>query len=139
MIIVTGANGQLGRGVVEQLLQRVPADQIGVSVRETQKAKELEERGVRVRQGDYDDPGSLVHAFERASQVLIVSTNVLGEEAVRQHRTAIDMAKEAGASRILYTSHMSASPTSHAPFAVDHAATEEALKASGVFSSARYL
>lgn len=138
MIIVTGANGKMGRGVVEQLLRRVPAKQIGVSVRDTQQTEELENLGVRVRQGDFKDAKSLLHAFEGASQVLIVSTNVLGEEAVRQHSNAIHMAKEAGASRILYTSHMSASPASHAPFSVDHAATEEALKDSNVaFTSLR--
>lgn len=138
MIIVTGANGQLGRAVVERLLERVPAGQIGVSVRDTEQAKELEERGVRVRRGDFNDAQSLVHSFEGASQVLVVSTNILGKEAVRQHRTAINMAREAGASRILYTSHMSSSPTSYAPFAVDHAATEEALTTSGVaFTSLR--
>ena len=38
MIIVTGATGQLGRGIVEQLLARVPADQVGVSVRDPGKA-----------------------------------------------------------------------------------------------------
>lgn len=138
MIIVTGANGHLGREVVEKLLERVPASQIGVSVRDTKQARELLERGVRVRQGDFNDAQSLAHAFEDASQILIVSSNILGEEGVRQHRTAIEMAKEAGTDRILYTSHMSASPTSHVPFAVDHAATEEALKASGVaFTSLR--
>ncbi|WP_337913918.1 SDR family oxidoreductase [Cohnella zeiphila] len=138
IIIITGATGQLGQAVVEKLLQRVPADHLGVSVRDPERAKELQKRGVRVRRGDYTDPSSLLHAFEGASQVLIVSSNVLGDEAVRQHRTAIDMAKEAGAGRILYTSHMSSSQTSHFPPAVDHAATEEALKASGVpFTSLR--
>ncbi|WP_338131298.1 NmrA family NAD(P)-binding protein [Cohnella rhizosphaerae] len=88
--------------------------------------------------GDYTDLDSLLHAFEGASQVLIVSSNVLGDEAVRQHRTAIDMAKEAGAGRILYTSHMSSSPASLFPPAVDHAATEDALQASGIpFTSLR--
>ncbi|MEK5645696.1 NmrA family NAD(P)-binding protein [Paenibacillus sp. FSL R5-0378] len=124
--------------VVEELLKRIPSDHLGVSVRDVGRAKELQKRGIRVRRGDYTDPGSLLHAFEGATQVLIVSSNVLGDEAVRQHCTAIDMAKEAGADRILYTSHMSSSPTSHFPPAVDHAATEEALKASGVpFTSMR--
>ena len=53
MIIVTGANGQLGRAIVEQLLGRIPAEQIGVSVRDPEKAQGLAERGVRVRQGDF--------------------------------------------------------------------------------------
>lgn len=45
MIIVTGANGQLGRAVVDQLLERVPAETIGVSVRDVTKAQALIVRG----------------------------------------------------------------------------------------------
>jgi uncharacterized protein YbjT (DUF2867 family) len=100
MIIVTGANGQLGRAVVERLLERVPAEQIGVSVRDPEKARGLEKRGVRVRRGDFSDTTSLAHAFEGASQVLIVSADSFGEAVVRQHRTAIDIARQAGARRI---------------------------------------
>jgi NAD(P)H dehydrogenase (quinone) len=138
MIIVTGANGQLGRAVVERLLARVPAEQVGVSVRDLEKAQGLKERGVRVRRGDFSDPESLVHAFEGASQVFIVSSDSLGEESVRWHHTAIDIAKKVGTHRILYTSHMGSSPTSLFPPMVDHAATEEALRESGVaFTSLR--
>jgi NAD(P)H dehydrogenase (quinone) len=132
MIIVTGANGQLGRAVAERLLDLVPAERIGVSVRDPEQARDLEERGVRVRQGDFDDAASLVHAFEGASQVLIVSSNSHGEAAIRQHRAAIEAAKAAGARRILYTSHMGVNPSSPFPPMRDHAATEAALRASGV-------
>lgn len=38
MIVVTGANGQLGGLIVEQLLKRVPATEVGVSVRDTDQA-----------------------------------------------------------------------------------------------------
>ncbi|UUZ83275.1 NAD(P)H-binding protein [Paenibacillus sp. P26] len=118
MIVVTGANGNLGRKIVEELLERVPSEEIGVSVRDTNKAQDLQERGVRVRQGNFEDSESLLHAFEQASQVLIVSSNALeGEEAVRQHQTAIDMAKKAGVGRVLYTSHMGSSATSYFPHA----------------------
>jgi hypothetical protein len=44
--------------------------------RDPEKARGLEERGVRVRQGDLDDAATLAHAFEGASQVLIVSERV---------------------------------------------------------------
>jgi uncharacterized protein YbjT (DUF2867 family) len=64
LIIITGANGQLGRAVVERLIDRVPVEQIGVSVRDPQQAKPLAERGVRVRRGDFADPASLAHAFQ---------------------------------------------------------------------------
>src|ERR1039457_5922762 len=138
LIIVTGANGQLGRAIVEQLLGRIPAEQIGVSVRDPEKAQGLAERGVRVRPGDFADAPSLAHAFEGASEVLIVSSGTTGGTAVSQHRTAIDAAKAAGAGRILYTSHMGANPSSPFSPMADHAATEAALRESGVaFTSLR--
>ncbi|WP_026925273.1 NmrA family NAD(P)-binding protein [Glycomyces arizonensis] len=138
MIIVTGANGRLGGGTVEHLLKRLPADQIGVSVRDPERAKGLSDRGVRVRHGDFTDASSLEHAFEGASRVLIVSCDTLGEEGVRQHRTAIDAAVGAGARRILYTSHMAASADSSFVPVRDHTATEEYLAATGVpFTSLR--
>ncbi|MBP0458731.1 NmrA family NAD(P)-binding protein [Streptomyces montanisoli] len=138
MIIVTGATGLLGRQIVERLLTRVPADRIGVSVRDPRKAQNLADRGVRVRQGSFTDAGGLAHAFEGASQVLIVSVDKMGEECVKQHRTAIEGAVAADARRILYTSQMGASASSHFQACRDHAATEEALRACGVpFTSLR--
>lgn len=132
MIIVTGANGALGRAVVERLLERLPAEQIGASTREPEKARALQERGVCVRHGDFADAGSLAHAFEGASRVLVVSANAVGETAVRLNRTAIDAAMAAGAHRILYTSHMGSNPASPFPPMQTHAATEAALQESGV-------
>jgi NAD(P)H dehydrogenase (quinone) len=132
MIVVTGATGRLGRAVVERLLRRVPADSIGVSVRDPAKVAELAEQGVRVRRGDFDDAASLVHAFDGAERVLLVSAAASGEVALRQHRTAIDAARAAGVRRVVYTSHMGANPRS--PFAPmpDHAATEAMLQESGL-------
>jgi len=132
MIVVTGATGLLGGAVVERLLGKVPATEIGVSVRDPAKATALAERGVRVRRGDYDDAASLAHAFEGAEQLLLVSAAATGEPALRRHRTAIDAARAAGVRRVVYTSHMGANPAS--PFAPmpDHAATEALLEASGL-------
>jgi NAD(P)H dehydrogenase (quinone) len=132
MIIITGANGQLGRETVERLLDRVPADRIGVSVRAPDKAQELRERGIRVRRGDFAEPAGLAHAFEGAEQVLIVSTDSTGDSAVAGHRAAISAAVTAGARRVLYTSHMGAGPASLFEPMVDHAATEEAMRDAGV-------
>jgi uncharacterized protein YbjT (DUF2867 family) len=132
MIIVTGGNGRLGRAVVENLLGRVPAAQVAVSVRDPEQARGLRERGVRVRRGDFADPASLVHAFEDASQVLIVSTDGIGEAAVGGSRSAIEAARAAGARRILYTSHMGANPASPFLPMPDHAAVEAALSECGV-------
>jgi len=134
MIVITGANGQLGRGIVD----RLPAEGLAVSVREPADAKDLADRGVRVRRGDFTEPDTLRDAFAGAEQVLIVSAAAVGEEAHRRHVAAISAAVEAGARRILYTSHMGASPVSPFPPMPSHAASEQLLEACGVpFTSLR--
>ncbi len=134
MIVVTGATGQLGREIAKELLKRVPAHQVGASVRDPTKAADLSSLGVRVRRGDFDDGKTLEHAFEGATQVLIVSSNARasGGDPLAQHRTAFAAARAAGARRIVYTSHMAASPASAFPPARDHAATEDMLRDSGL-------
>jgi NAD(P)H dehydrogenase (quinone) len=134
MIIVTGATGHLGRLIVEKLLARIPANQIGTSVRDPNKATDLVALGVRVRGGDFTDAPSLRNAFEGATQVLIVSSNARasGGDPLAQHSAAIDAACAAGANRIVYTSHMAASASSAFPPMHDHHATEEMLRRSGL-------
>lgn len=82
MIVITGANGTLGRLVTERLLDTVPAAEVGVSVRDPEQAAALAERGVRVRRGDFAEPATLANAFEGATQVLVVSAGALGDTAV---------------------------------------------------------
>jgi NAD(P)H dehydrogenase (quinone) len=70
----------------------------------------------------------------------MVSSNAraYGGDPIAQHRTAIDAAKASGVRRILYTSQISASPTSAFNPGLDHAKTEELLRDSGVaFTSLR--
>jgi NAD(P)H dehydrogenase (quinone) len=131
MIIITGGSGQLGSQIVDRLLDRVSADRVGVSVRDTDRAGDLAARGVRVRRGDFTDPSSLTDAFEGATQVLIVSTSQTGEAAIAQHIAAIDAARDAGAKRILYTSHQGAAEDSVFAPMPDHAATERYLSKTG--------
>lgn len=134
MLVVTGASGKLGQRIVERLLEVLPADQVGASVRDPAKANGLAQRGVRVRHGDFAQADSLVSAFEGASQVLIVSSNAaaFGGDPLAQHRTAIDAARAAGARRVVYTSHMGASSSSAFPPMHTHAATEAMLRDSGI-------
>ena len=134
MIVVTGATGQLGHAIVEQVARLVPASQVGASCRDPKKASALAALGVRVRQGDFEDGASLRHAFEGAKQILLVSSNAraTGGDALAQHRTAIEAARAVGAKRIVYTSHMAASASSPFPPMLDHAATELMLNDSGL-------
>ena len=114
------------------MLKRIPASQIGVSVRDTAKAQHFADRGVRVRRGSYDDPAALLDSFEGADQVLLVSSNDPRADGAALHRRGIEAAVAAGAGRILYTSHQHAAPGSAFFPARDHAATEALLGDSGV-------
>ncbi|MGF7215242.1 uncharacterized protein YbjT (DUF2867 family) [Spirosoma lacussanchae] len=51
MILVTGATGQLGTAVIQQLQQLVPASQLSALVRDEKKAAHLLEQGVTIRRG----------------------------------------------------------------------------------------
>ncbi|WP_433796121.1 NmrA family NAD(P)-binding protein [Actinoplanes sp. CA-252034] len=132
MIIVTGATGALNGATVDHLLERLPASEIAVAVRDTARADRFAQHGIEVRRADYADAESLSAAFAGADQLLLVSSNDPGADAVGLHRTAVDAAVAAGVKRILYTSHQAASADN--PFAPGrtHFATEQLLAASGV-------
>ncbi|WP_134767070.1 NAD(P)H-binding protein [Nocardioides sp. 1609] len=132
MLIVTGATGQLGSRIVERLLERVPAGQVGVTVRDPSRATSLADRGVRVRAGDFTEPATLAHALEGATRVLVVSAAIRGAGAVAANLAAIDAARDAGAERLLYTSHQAASRSSAFLPQHTHAATEEHLAGLGI-------
>lgn len=130
MIVITGASGQLGRLVIEGLLQKLPAGEIVAAVRNPARVKDLAERGVQVRQADYDQPATLERAFRGADKLLLISASEVGRR-VPQHRAVLEAAQRAGVKLIAYTSILHAD-TSPLPLAVEHQETEALLRASGV-------
>lgn len=132
MIIVTGATGALNGATVQHLLERIPAADIVVAVRDTAKAQHFADLGVRVRRSDYADLSSLPAAFDGADQLLLVSSNDPTADAVSLHRNAINAAVEVGVGRILYTSHQGAALESPFGPGHDHAVTEQLLAHSGI-------
>lgn len=129
-IVITGATGHLGRLVVEQLLQRVSANEIAVAVRNVEKAADFRERGIEVRHADYDKPETLRTAFAGATRVLLISANEVGKR-LEQHRNVIDAIKAASPRLLVYTSILNAD-RSGIGLAKEHLATEELIRASGV-------
>ncbi|MFJ6415314.1 SDR family oxidoreductase [Paeniglutamicibacter sp. NPDC091659] len=131
-ILITGATGQLGRLVVESLLERnVPAGKIVAAGRNAAKLEELAGLGVRTRTLDYSDPVSVREAMTGVDKVLLVSGNEPGSQRVPQHLNVIEAAKDAGVELLAYTSIANAD-TSTMALAADHQATEKALRGSGV-------
>ena len=105
MIVVTGATGELGRAVVENLLRYVPASRVAVSVRKPENAQAFAVRGVAVHRGDFDEPESLVRSFFGAERLLIISASGIDHESrAQRHRNAIDAAVRAGVGHVYYTS-----------------------------------
>ncbi|MFJ3618858.1 SDR family oxidoreductase [Streptomyces iakyrus] len=128
-IVVTGATGHLGRHVVEQLLEKVPAEQITAVVRNAEKAADFADRGVKIALADYNDPASYDNLFSAGDKVLLISGNEFDKGRVQQHKVVIDAAEAAGVALLAYTS---APGTLTAALADDHRGTEEILLASGV-------
>ncbi|WP_368528787.1 SDR family oxidoreductase [Enterobacter cloacae] len=130
MIAITGATGQLGRLVIEQLLKTVPANQIVAIVRNPAKAEALSQQGIVVRQGDYTDQAALTTALKDVEKLLLISSSEVGQRAT-QHQNVINAAKAAGVTFIAYTSllHADNSPLG---LHVEHVATEKALATSGI-------
>jgi NAD(P)H dehydrogenase (quinone) len=134
MHLVTGANGQLGRAVINHLLTtyKIPANKIIATSRDVSKVADLKAKGIETRSADFSDEAALTKAFAGAKRLLLISTDSM-EPGVRQkqHLAAVKAAETAGVEHVLYTS-MPKPETSAVLFAPDHLNTEKALAASNL-------
>ncbi|WP_105970081.1 SDR family oxidoreductase [Streptomyces geranii] len=128
-IVVTGANGNLGRLVVEGLLEKVPADRITAVVRGKEKGARFEALGVRIAVADYNVPGTFEGLFAAGDRVLLISSSEMTADRAAQHRVVIDAARAAGVSLLAYTS---AAGGHESPLTEAHRRTEKALAESGL-------
>jgi NAD(P)H dehydrogenase (quinone) len=130
-ILVTGATGQLGRLVVDDLIARgVEPSAIRAGARDVARAADLADRGVQVVALDYDAPETVAAAVDGVDRLLLISSSEVGKRAV-QHQAVIDAARAAGVAKLVYTSASKAT-TSDLVLAPEHKATEEAIAASGI-------
>ncbi|WP_240421214.1 NAD(P)H-binding protein [Paenibacillus periandrae] len=131
-IVITGANGQLGSLIMEQLLHKVSADQIIACVRHPEQANTYQKQGIEVRYCDYDQPESLKQAFTGASKLLLISSSNPDDTIrLRQHAHVIEAAKQAKVEHLLYTSFAFLGAGSIAPSHL-HLATEHAILTTGI-------
>ncbi len=138
MILVTGATGEFGSKTIDHLLKKgVRPSEIAALVRDVSKAKDLEDKGVELRVGDYTNPASLAKAFQGIEKLLLVSSNdkQAVENRTAQHINVINAAKEAQVKHTIYTSFVRkphSEDTAIAAFQHSHVQTEDALKNSGM-------
>lgn len=124
---ITGATGQLGRLIVENLKKKVAAENLVALVRTPEKASDL---GIEARAFDYGKPESLAGSLQGIDHLLLISGNEIGKRR-QQHENVIKTAQQAGVKWIVYTSLLHAD-RSTLSLAEEHKATEDALKASGI-------
>jgi len=131
-LLVTGASGHLGRRAAEILLE-TKAGKVIAGTRNPSKVADLAAKGAEVRKVDFDDP-ALADAFKGVDRLLLISTDALDTpgKRLKQHKAAIEDAKQAGVKHIVYTSMPKPEPGSPIPFAPDHYGTEQALAESGI-------
>ena len=130
MIAITGASGQLGRLVLDQLLSQVPAADIVALARKPEVLDDYARQGVTVRHADYDEPATLGPALAGVDKLLLISASEVGKR-VPQHQAVIEAAKAEGVELLAYTSILHADQSS-LMLAEEHRATEAALSASGL-------
>jgi NAD(P)H dehydrogenase (quinone) len=132
-ILVTGATGQLGRGIIKNLLTHVPAGKIVGIARQVEKAADIAALGVEVRRADYTDYDLLVQAFQGIDKIYLVSA-VAFTDRVAQHGNVIRAARAAGVKHIFYPSIQRNDAVSAVIDSVTDSdlATEELLRASGM-------
>lgn len=127
-IVITGANGQLGRLVIRDLLDSgVSPDDVKAVVRSEEKGADL---GVPLIVADYDEPETFKDAFQPEDRVLLISGSEPGRR-IPQHTAVIDAARAAGVTQLAYTG-VFGSPKAGFILAGDHRATEQLILDSGL-------
>lgn len=128
MMLVTGATGNVGSRVVQELLSR------GVSVRafvrDPDKAAAVLGQGVELARGDFSEPGSIRRALEDMDCVFLACGN--HPRQVEYETNVIDAAHAAGVRRIVKLSAIGARVGSPLAFWDWHGRIEQHLRASGL-------
>ncbi len=96
MILVTGATGTIGSGLLRELVNH------GAPVRAAVHVQPLDLDGVETCTIDYDRPETLPPALNGIDTLFLLSREVAHEKAM------VDAASEAGVSRVVYISSFSA-------------------------------
>ncbi|MEX0647722.1 MAG: NmrA family NAD(P)-binding protein [Balneolaceae bacterium] len=130
MILITGANGNLGTATIQYLLKEKPDADVAGLVRSEKKGAELKARGVDLKIGDYKNYNSMQKVMQDVDILLLISSSSL-ENRDREHGNVIRAAEQADVKHIFYTSIVQADKLL-GPLSSDHFETEKMLTSTGI-------
>ena len=129
-ILVTGATGNIGSGLVPSLIAKGAS--VRALVRDGSKAQGLRDAGVEVVIGDLDRPETLDAAFRGVDRVFLLTPP--NPNQVTQAHNGIAAAKRAGSPSVVRLSAEALDPVADSPARVtrQHAEIDAELKTSGL-------
>lgn len=113
---IVGASGKLGGLVLDHLMNLVPAEDIVAMTRTPEALAAYVERGVDVREADYDRPETLEKAFAGVERLLLIPSMAQPPERREQYDNAVRSARYAGVKHLLTFTVSGTSPGN--PFAL---------------------
>ena len=137
-VVITGANGFVGRNVVAVLLEEGSADDIRALVRDRARAASELPAGIDVREADVTKPDTLRGAFDGVDAVVhtvAIPTERHGSfERINAEgtRAVVREAERAGVAKIVHISAIGASPASPYPFLRTKGEGQAAVEASPI-------
>ncbi len=129
-LFVSGANGNLGRRVLDLLRARDYPGGIIAGTRAPEKLAGV--AGVEARTADFDDVAGLVKALAGVDRMLIIPPPEYGSHRGIQMHNAISAAKTAGVGHVVCLSLMSPEPASPISFAPELYGAEQYLMGTGM-------
>ena len=132
MILVTGATGNLGSSVVDQLLKKSTIDSFVVTSSNQDGVDKLASKGLQARLANFSQKESLNEAFKGIEKLLLIST--MDQNRFEQHKNVIDAAKYQGVKHIIYTSLAikDIQTSGVKDLMISHFQTEDYIKSSGL-------
>lgn len=132
-LILTGVDGNLGQQAANYIMELVDPERLIFCGYDQAALKVYSDQGIEVRVTNFNQKDDLVESFAGGSKLALISMPFVGEKRQKAHKNVIDAANEAGIEQIIYTSLVNASdPTNPSIEKIDHAYTEEYVKATGL-------
>ncbi|MBK7946400.1 MAG: NmrA family NAD(P)-binding protein [Flavobacteriales bacterium] len=129
-ILITGASGNLGGTVLDNLIKLLPPAQLVAAGRKQEAMARFAEKGVAVRAMDFDDAASIEQSLVDIGTIYLVPTGA--HNRLEQHRRVVDIAARDGVKHLLYSGVIHHDESGFGPAISDHQNTERHMASTGL-------